>query len=120
MELPADLQSASVDTGNGGGGNITTTIVAGPGAGVRLRLWAVTVGDRNNQVPNTYTGNLRFRSIGAAVAGPMMSIQNGICAPVLLPGGLYLPENVGLEVLHSYSAVNVLVTIVAFYTIEAV
>jgi hypothetical protein len=97
----------------------TDTVVAAPGAGKRLRIWAASL------MVNTASGGDYFTllrdSSGNAWTIAVIGLSDEMrTAERLFPGGILLQENRPLEVHHRCTAASQTFYVVALYTIEDV
>ena len=122
MQLPANLLNSSLDVASAGaaGASVTNTVKAAPGAGARLRIWAVY------WTPNaTGMAALNWRAqFTESGGGPeLVRAQGGWPGPAMyetLPGGFPLTVNTALQVVQSCSIAGPqFFRVGCLYTIEA-
>jgi hypothetical protein len=120
MKLPSDL--LQVDSGfdgfttNAVAGNTTVhTLLAAPGANLRIRIWAWRC------IPtNSSTARFTFRLTASGSATIRDVLGQGQYIVQEIPGGYALPTNQGIDIRSNSSAASQAFTASAYYTIERV
>lgn len=124
MQLPSNLQSVAVDIGTSATPNTTSgaLVLAGPGAGVRTRVWSFGVAPNSTNM--TLPQQLRVY-MADNVSGLnlwALSFAGSVLLPqvVYFPGGLYLPATAQLRVVTICSVASQFYRVSATYTQEIV
>lgn len=120
MQLPADLRTVNLG-GLAGAANAFTalTAIAAPGVALRLRIWGVMGAfDDSSQAPtHTYAGTYDAVT-GVAIVS--WSTQDFDSQGRWIPGGYLMVANRALTAFIKSSVAGVSISIVVYYTIEAV
>lgn len=119
MILPAELQFALTTFVTGGAGVAwVIPIVAAPGAGNRLRLWAAS----SHIVYNSPAGicDAHLHNAGGAFVWLSGLDAGARDSKGWIPGGIRLTTNTALWGTVTPSVANMIVNMAAYYTVEAV
>lgn len=121
MQNPADMQIAHVVNNVAGASPAFATqgVIGAPGAGKRLRIWSFGIA----AITGVGVGVL-FQGYWRPIGDPWRIAQSGAreaaYPPVMIPGGIALPDNTGWELTSSSTGATRTYPCWTAYTIEAV
>lgn len=119
MQLPSNLSVAAGTIATSATPNqlTATTVINAPGAGLRIRVWAWSVANRQDQA---YVMQLRLRPAGSNTI-LAVAATNTDGAPSVhceLPGGLLLDDNTGLALAHAATVASRVFEYAVYWTEE--
>lgn len=119
MYAPGELLRAySTITPAVAGTKINVAIIAGPGAGLRLRIWSVTVAVANTGTfPNRWWADVQSAALSRRWIQSAAGFNQATVEP---PGGIPFGDNEGLTIGITSDVAAVNFSAVVFYTVERV
>ena len=120
MQFPADLSNGALNASTSATPNsgTSTLVIAAPGAGHRLRIWAWSAGLAQNMT-GVVRGQWR-RDVGGSTVGVIAVSPQTPGMHSIIPGGLPLNENEGLGIIYASNVATQSVQFRAYYTTEEV
>lgn len=116
--LPNDLRSAGqqIDTNAVAGASTTTALVGAPGVGIQLRVWGWKAGADHPLAGKVFAAMVDSGS--ANTSGYLALSDTDRADSWWLPGGLLLPANRGISLIHRSNPGAQRFFIAVFYTVE--
>lgn len=119
MTIPPNLQTAASNVNTSGTANtqVTQTLLAAPGAGIRYRIWAMGIGF----ALSSFTGTKLIGLFAAQTSTQRATLDCSLGQPSAwqeLPGGIAIPTNTAFQCTHSCDVATQSIFMHVWYTQE--